>query len=337
MKTTISNPPYNLKWQHPFFSQAQPRFSHVTPPEGNANFVFVLSALEESDRCVFLLPTGVLTSKNEKPIRQYLVETNLLEAIITLPTDMFEDTGVATSILVLDKNKKTSTIELIDLRDKCAKEAREQKGQFGGKSHTNRVYKKEYYVINDELIEDVLTCIDERKTIKEYCISLTIEQIKEKNFSLQPSMYFEVSFKDCFTEHRSFDDIIEDLNRVIKEKNTCKLTINETLAKNIGFDLELYKSDKTSIDEINKNLEIFNIKKRLVKSDYFSTTKNKNEVKFENNSKEQVSSIFMLIFNMWKQHIYYLNLEENRYLVELRDALLPDLMSGKLTPKETRK
>ena len=33
---------------------------------------------------------------------------------------------------------------------------------------------------------------------------------------------------------------------------------------------------------------------------------------------------------MWKQHIYYLNIEENRYLVELRDALLPELMSGKI-------
>lgn len=29
-------------------------------------------------------------------------------------------------------------------------------------------------------------------------------------------------------------------------------------------------------------------------------------------------------------HIYYLNQEENRYLAELRDALLPDLMSGKI-------
>ena len=33
---------------------------------------------------------------------------------------------------------------------------------------------------------------------------------------------------------------------------------------------------------------------------------------------------------MWKQHIMYLNNEENRYLIELRDALLPDLMSGKI-------
>ena len=59
-------------------------------------------------------------------------------------------------------------------------------------------------------------------------------------------------------------------------------------------------------------------------------SKNKNEITFANNSKENISSILMMIFNMWKQHIYYLNVEENRYLAELRDALLPELMSGKI-------
>ncbi len=42
----------------------------------------------------------------------------------------------------------------------------------------------------------------------------------------------------------------------------------------------------------------------------------------------------MMIFNTWKQHIYYLNFEENRYLAELRDALLPELMSGKIDVKQ---
>ena len=37
-----------------------------------------------------------------------------------------------------------------------------------------------------------------------------------------------------------------------------------------------------------------------------------------------------MILNTWKQHIFYLNNEQNRYLAELRDALLPDLMGGKI-------
>ena len=59
-----------------------------------------------------------------------------------------------------------------------------------------------------------------------------------------------------------------------------------------------------------------------------------NEIKFENSSKDKLSTIFLSILQMYKQHIIYLNNEENRYLAELRDALLPDLMSGKFDLSE---
>lgn len=70
--------------------------------------------------------------------------------------------------------------------------------------------------------------------------------------------------------------------------------------------------------------------KKIEKENFISMSKKAGELKFENGSKENVSTILMSILQMWKQHIMYLNREENRYLAELRDALLPDLMSGKI-------
>lgn len=67
MSTLISNPPYNMKWDVPIFPQMQGRFSNTEiPPESNANFVFILTALEMSDRCVFILPCGILTTENKQ-------------------------------------------------------------------------------------------------------------------------------------------------------------------------------------------------------------------------------------------------------------------------------
>ena len=113
-----------------------------------------------------------------------------------------------------------------------------------------------------------------------------------------------------------------------REKNACKLTINETLAKTFGFDLNLYKRDQTyaELNDLLKKLGVIS----LEKSDYFTATKSKNELKFENRSKEAISSVLMMILSTWKQHIYYLNIEENRYLSELRDTLLDKLMSGEI-------
>lgn len=112
------------------------------------------------------------------------------------------------------------------------------------------------------------------------------------------------------------------------KKNACKLTINESLAKSLGFDVELYKA-KQEISGLNELLQKLGAS-ALVEQNYFMTSKKKNEIRFENNSKDILSSILVLILNNWKQHIFYLNQEENRYLAELRDALLPELMSGKI-------
>lgn len=330
MITTISNPPYNMKWEEPIFAQTQERFSHTeVPPKSNANLAFVLTALDESDRCIFILPCSVLSSNNkkEKEIMKYLIESNFIEAVIVCPDKMFEATNIPTCIIVFDKHKTTSTIELLDMRNKYEIEVREQNGQFGGNSHTNRTYKKEVKAFTDQIMNEAISCIEERKNIAEYCKSVSIEDVKKHDYILIPSRY--IDFVEQETLHREYKDIVNDLNRVIREKNNCKLTINETLAKNLGFDIELYKQDYTQDKELNDLIKQLSGEK-IEKHNYFSTTKNKNEIKFENNSKEQLSSVLTMIFNMWKQHLYYLNIEENRYLAELRDALLPDLMSGKI-------
>ena len=202
-----------------------------------------------------------------------------------------------------------------------------QNGQFGGKSHTNRTYAKEVKIISESQIQDVLIQIEQYGNIAGYCKAVSIEEIKNNNYVLVPSRYIE--FENIENAHRPYNEIVADINRIITEKNTCKLTINETIAKSLVYDIELFKQDNGTNNDFSKLTEKI-CGEKIVKNDYFKTTKNKNEITFSNNSKENISSILMMIFNTWKQHIYYLNFEENRYLAELRDALLPELMSGKI-------
>ena len=329
-KTLISNPPYNMKWEIPPFAQIQPRFAkcYVVPPANNANYAFVLTGLEKHDRCVFLLPASIMSSnqKEEKAIREWLVEENLVEAVIVCPDNMFESTGVGTCIVVLDKNKGHATTEMIDIRNRYVEEIRDQKGQYGGNSHTNRIYQKKIKIIPEKIMEDVMDAIGKRKSIPDFCKPVSIEKIKEDKYSLLASHYLDIQEEEV--KHRSYEDIVEDLNRVVREKNACKLTINESLAKGVGFDIEMYKNDQkdTGLNELLVKLGA----PQIEKDNYFSTSKNKNEIRFENNSKDILSSILVMIMQTWKQHIYYLNQQENRYLAELRDALIPDLMSGKI-------
>lgn len=327
----ISNPPYNMKWIHPPFAQMQRRFSDCEmPPENNSNYAFILTAIDESVKTAMILPNGVLSTenKNEKEIRRYLVEKNLIESIILCPDKMFEAASIPVCVMVFNKKKTDSFIRMIDMRETFTVEVREQNGQFGGASHENRTYVKNVKTFSDEQIKQVLDAIQNKSNIAGFCKVVSIEDVASEGFILTPSRYIEMQHEEV--KRREYKDIIDDLNRVITEKNCLKLTINETVAKAIGL-YEIYESCKQSEiinEQMNKSLKFTGCE--IVKENFIQMSKNKNEVKFENNSKETISTILLSIFQMWKQHVMYLNNEENRYLIELRDNLLPDLMSGKI-------
>lgn len=332
MPSLISNPPYNMKWSIPPFAQLQTRFSDCElPPESNANYAFILTALSNVDqKAALIMPCNILSGglKQEREIRKYLVDKNLIESVILCPDNMFEATSISTCILVLNKCKQNYFVEMVDLRRKYKEEVREQKGQYGGTSHTNRTYSKKVKILTDEIMKDAISCIEEKKNIPEYCKSVNIEQIKQEKYTLLASHYIELV--EIENIHRDYEDIINDLNRVILEKNGLKLTMNESLAKSIGlYDIFLmYKQSEEANSSMNEVLSF--IGKKIEKENFISVSKKAGELKFENGHKDQISTILMSILQMWKQHIMYLNNEENRYLIELRDALLPDLMSGKI-------
>ena len=63
---------------------------------------------------------------------------------------------------------------------------------------------------------------------------------------------------------------------------------------------------------------------------YLTLSKNAAEFRIENKAKDKLPEMLLMFLQMWKQHIMYLNNEENRILAEMRDALLNDLMTGKI-------
>lgn len=88
--------------------------------------------------------------------------------------------------------------------------------------------------------------------------------------------------------------------------------------------------------EINESLSTFknyDVKERIIENKYIQSSNSK-VLLIENTDKEILSSIMPFFMNMYKQHIYYLNNEENRLLAQLRDAMLPYLMNGCIELKD---
>ena len=319
----ISNPPYNLRWKPPELAGFIPQYGgYEIPPESNANMAFILSALSwVDDRAVILLPNSVLSSdqKKEKTIRQQLISQNLLLAVISLPANMFESTSIPTCLLVFDKHKETRRVALIDLQNQCQEETRDQRGQFGGNSHTGRTYHKTVMVIPSEAMHECLDLINNQQDKEDLCKWVKPEELERNDWNLTPRRYFDLKIE---TSHRSFEDIADDYNRIITQKNAIQIRMNRTAAKRLGYDC--MDADRPDLSE-----SFGLVRQKALKEKNISFGAD-DGITIRISTKDGVHPLVLDFLNHWKQMIMYLNNEENRYLAEFRDALLSELMSGKI-------
>lgn len=293
------------------------------PPESNANYAFILSGLAQvDDRAVFLLPNCVLSSseKSEKQIRRELIEANLLLAVITLSGSMFESTSIPTCLLVFDKHKQTRRIAMIDIADKLNDEVRDQRGQVGGSSHENRIYHKTVKVIPTELMEHCIELIESGQDEQNLCRWVLPDELMD--YDIVPKKYFPLN---TTISHRPFEDIANDYNRVIDQKNAIKIRMNRTAAKRLGYDCM-----DTNRPDLSESFAI--VGQKAVKEDNISFGAD-DGIRITISTKDGIHPLILDFLNHWKQMIMYLNNEENRYLAEFRDALLPELMSGRIEIK----
>ena len=327
MHNLIANPPYNMRWEPPALAGFMPKYSGYTiPPEQNANYAFILSGLELADsRAVFLLPNGVLSSgiKAEQEIRRQLIWQNLLLAVIALPSNMFESTNIPTCLLIFDKHKDTRKIAMMDLKDHCKEETRDQRGQFGGNSHTGRIYHKTVNVIPDDVMDKCVDLLKSKQDEPNLCKWIMPEEIAKSDWNLAPRRYLETETEE---KHRSFNDIANDYNRIMKQKNAIKIRMNKTVAARLGYDcMDVNYPDLTNSFEI--------VGQKAMKEDNISFCAD-DGIKITISTKDGVHPLILDFLNHWKQMVMYLNNEENRILAEFRDALLPELMSGRIEVKD---
>lgn len=145
MRFVIENPPFGTPWggkdapegdeeavKSEVLKGDKGRFPAGAPGSGDMQLLFIQSAINKLDdncgrACIIengspLFSGG--TSSGESQIRRWLLENDYIEAIIQLNTDMFYNTGIATYIWVISKNKRTERkgkIQLIDASHLCHK------------------------------------------------------------------------------------------------------------------------------------------------------------------------------------------------------------------------
>lgn len=138
MRFVIENPPFGTPWggkdaaegveqavQEEYKKGFDGRWGAGLPGSGDMQMLFLQSAIDKMDdhlgRAAIIENGSPLfsggTASGESQIRRWMLENDLIEAIIALPVDLFYNTGIATYIWVLSKNKRPERkgkIQLID-------------------------------------------------------------------------------------------------------------------------------------------------------------------------------------------------------------------------------
>ena len=123
----VANPPFSIEWQPPVGLFKDERFAEAPalPPKSKADYAFLLHIihlLADNGIAIVLNFPGILYRGNSEGIlRKWFVDKNWIEKVIQIPGKTFVDTTIATSLLILKKNKSTTNVEFVDNEEKLSR------------------------------------------------------------------------------------------------------------------------------------------------------------------------------------------------------------------------
>jgi type I restriction enzyme M protein len=181
----VSNPPYSVKWigsDDPTLINDD-RFAPagVLAPKSKADFAFVLHALNylssKGRAAIVCFPGIFYRGGAEKKIRQYLVDNNYVETIISLAPNLFFGTSIAVNILVLSKHKTDNDTQFIDASKLFKKETNTNVLTHEGENNH---------------IEQIMQAFDTKENIEYFTKLVDNELIAKNDYNLSVSSYVEV-------------------------------------------------------------------------------------------------------------------------------------------------
>ncbi|MDA9600329.1 type I restriction-modification system subunit M [Nitrosomonadales bacterium] len=248
----MANPPFNQKdWRAVDELIDDQRWDgYETPQIGNANYGWILhmvSKLSENGVAGFILSNGALSGDGtEKQIRKKLVENGLVEAIISLPPNMFYTTPISVSLWIINKNKKERPVQLEDMTRHYRN--REDEVLFIDLRKHGEPFEKKYIQFSPEKILEVAGTLktwqevhpkSDYMDVAEYCYAAKREEIAAKDYSLVPSKYIEFTNRDENIDfEKKMDDLSKEFSDLLIHEEKSKNELLEVF-KELGYEIKL--------------------------------------------------------------------------------------------------
>jgi type I restriction enzyme M protein len=213
----VSNPPYSVRWigsDDPTLINDD-RFAPagVLAPKSKADFAFVLHALSylspRGRAAIVCFPGIFYRGGAEQKIRQYLVDNNYVETVISLAPNLFYGTTIAVTILVLAKNKTENKTQFIDAS-----------GLFKKETNNN--------ILTEQHIEEIMKIFESKANVDYLAKTVDNEQIAVNDYNLSVSSYVEAK------DNREVVDITQlnaEVSTTVKRIDQLRTEIDAIIAE----------------------------------------------------------------------------------------------------------
>ena len=229
----MANPPFNLSDWGADKLEKDVRWNYGLPPAGNANFAWMqhmIHHLSPTGRIGLVLANGALSSQSggEGQIRQRIIEADLVEGIIALPSQLFYSTGIPVSLWFLSRQKeqpgKTVFIDARNMGTMVTRALRE---------------------LSQEDIQRIAQTFDRFRqgTLEDeagFCAVKSQDDIKAQDYILTPGRY--VGIAEQQDDGEPFADkmqrLTSELSNLFAESHRLEAEIKKQLGS-IGFNIAL--------------------------------------------------------------------------------------------------
>ena len=231
----LMNPPYSAKWSARSEFLGDSRFYPFgkLAPQSKADFAFLLHGYyhlkQDNGVMAIVLPHGVLFRGNaEGTIRKALIEEGAIDTVIGLPANIFFNTSIPTTVIILKKNRTNRDVYFID----ASKEFDKGKNQN---------------IMTDAHIEKILEAYKSREEIDKFAHLASYEEIVENDYNLNIPRYV-----DTFEEEE-----VEPLTDIVSKINTTNEAIQNQTASLLEMLGQLHGTTPEADAELKKFLKEF--------------------------------------------------------------------------------
>lgn len=231
----VSNPPFNVDFsevvEHKAFLNTNRFFAGIpnVPNKKKESMAIyqcflqhILYIMKPTGKAAVVVPTGFLTASSGIPlkIKQRIIDRGWLRGVVSMPSNIFANTGTNVSVIFIDKANKDGKVVLIDA------------SKLGEKIKIDNNQKT---VLRDFEIEKIINTFKKQDEVEDFSKVVTFDDIKQKKYSLSAGQYFDIKIEYVDITAEEFNSRMAEhkkkLSEMFKESHELEKEIMEQLGK----------------------------------------------------------------------------------------------------------